>query len=229
MSITDNLQFTKKHLYAGLSALTLVGILGFAGVSAKAGPRFLSGNEAARAALESGDYEAFKSAVQVEDEEGRISRRFTQFDEAQFLRLQERFLSEEMLREAIEAGDYEAYREVVEGLEQEGIETRMGRHHGLKMVAETEEEFAQLVTVYQEKQAFQDELEAAVSAGDQEQFEQLLEERLVRLQERLDSRHARHRQRPEPTREQLDELFAQAQEAVEDGEEIRLRPEHRHR
>ena len=227
MSITNNLQLTKKHLYAGLSTLTLVGILGFAGINAKASPRFLSGNEVAREALESGDYEAFKSAVQVEDEQGRISRRFSEFDEAQFLRLQERFLQEEMIQDAIEAGDYVAYREVIEGLEQEGVETRTGRRHGLKMVAETEEEFEQLVSIYQEKQDFQEELQAAVVADDQAQFEQLLEERLTGLQERIDARREARRERPEPTQEQLNELFAQAQAAVEDGEEIRLRPNYR--
>ena len=221
MSITSNLSTTTKTLYTSLSALTLIGMLGIVGITANAG--FFGGNEEVRAALESGDYEAFKSAVQVEDDQGRISRRFRNLDEEEFLRLQARFLGEEAIQDAIENDDYAAYQEAVEGLESEGIETRMGRRRGLKMIAETEEEFADLVAIYEEKEALQTELTAAVTAGDQAQFEALLQEQFASFEERFAETSQSPRRRPELTQQMFDTLYERAQEAVENGEEIQLR------
>lgn len=220
--VTNFTNSTTKYLALGLSALTLIGILGMGTITGQAG--FLKKNPAAQKALRSGDLAAFREAVQTTDEQGRISRRVKNLDEAEFIRLQEVFLQTELLQQAITANDYDAYREIVASLEAEGIETRMGRRHGLKMIAETEEEFAQLVQLYAEKEALQTELRVAVEAEDKDTFGELVKEHRTRLRERLVGVQ-NTKTLPPLSEDRIEDLYRRAQEAIVEGEEISLRPE----
>lgn len=212
----------KTYLYTGLGVLTLVGALSIAGLTGNAG--YFKKSEAVQDALRSGDIEAFQAAV-TQEGNSRLAARVENIDEEKFAQLQQKFLSHEAVKEAIAEGDWEAYQEAVAALENNDGETRMGRKHGHKMIAETEEEFNELVEKYNENIAVQEDLLEAVTNDDRAAFDTIILEQIEERRADIDSEKlARIEERfPEITDEMLDTLWENAQLAVENGDEINLR------
>ncbi len=207
----------KKQLYTGIGAIGLVGVLGMS-VTSSAG---FMGNQAATEALQNGDLDAFKAAVEVEGNE-RLQSKLDSLDEERFAELQERFNTKEAIKESIENEDYDAYQAAVAELDTEDE----GRgHRGRNFVVDSEEEFLDLVERYNEKEATQLALTEAVNNDDREEFDAIIDERISDRIQDIDEEEGSqlNRRTIELSDEQRDELWENAQQAVEDGEEINLK------
>lgn len=208
----------KKQLYTGIGALGVATVIGM-GVTTNAG--FLN-SQAATDALRSGDLEAFKAAVEVEGNE-RLQNKLDSIDEERFEELQERFNTKEAIQAAIEADDFEAYQEAIADLDDEDGGRRGFRGKGF--IAETEEEFNELVSRYNEREAIRADLTAAVENDDRATFDAIIEEQIENKNDDIDEQEGSQlrRGRLDITEEQLDIMWENAQEAVADGEEINLK------